>query len=250
MFTFPVLLCTEGPLDFVKDCTAIFFLTTLDDLDESDNCSVEEQIVKIKLDMLLDRDPQFRTVFTKQAEAAKKPPSHCVSRCLKAVVDAIYWWQQRSEPQTWQDKHTFWRFPLTKSEARYLRENFEERFANVRDAVQRKEKSAEFLKYIEEEAVDDAVQDEQEQPMMILRNPKALPEVKQQLMERYESLAKRQGGLEERLEQQQEQFLTQLQAVQRQLQELQQLPQLQQPNQNQPQQPEQTQEPQQPQQGQ
>merc|ERR1712157_584699 len=34
MFTFPVMLAVEGPLDFVKDCTAVLFISTLDDTDE------------------------------------------------------------------------------------------------------------------------------------------------------------------------------------------------------------------------
>jgi len=33
VFTFPIMLANEGPLDFVKDCTAVWFITTLDDLD-------------------------------------------------------------------------------------------------------------------------------------------------------------------------------------------------------------------------
>jgi len=31
-YTFPIMLCAELPLDFIMDCTAIFFMTTLDDL--------------------------------------------------------------------------------------------------------------------------------------------------------------------------------------------------------------------------
>jgi len=46
IYTFPIMLCVEGPLDFVKDCTAIWFITTLDDLggDESENNSLDEML--------------------------------------------------------------------------------------------------------------------------------------------------------------------------------------------------------------
>jgi len=37
-YTFPIMLCAEQPLDFIMDCTAIFFMTTLDDLtDDTDD---------------------------------------------------------------------------------------------------------------------------------------------------------------------------------------------------------------------
>lgn len=32
LYTFPIMLCVEDPLDFVKDCTAVLFICTLDDL--------------------------------------------------------------------------------------------------------------------------------------------------------------------------------------------------------------------------
>jgi len=53
--TFPILLSTEEPLDFVKDCTAIFFLTTLDDIDaDSNQKSQIEQSAKIKFQLIRD----------------------------------------------------------------------------------------------------------------------------------------------------------------------------------------------------
>eukprot|EP00928_Gymnodinium_smaydae_P079477 TRINITY_DN63393_c0_g1_i1.p1 TRINITY_DN63393_c0_g1~~TRINITY_DN63393_c0_g1_i1.p1 ORF type:complete len:348 (-),score=71.62 TRINITY_DN63393_c0_g1_i1:157-1200(-) len=35
MATAPMLLCTEEPIDFIKDCLALFFISKLDDLDDS-----------------------------------------------------------------------------------------------------------------------------------------------------------------------------------------------------------------------
>eukprot|EP00928_Gymnodinium_smaydae_P005272 TRINITY_DN11805_c0_g1_i4.p1 TRINITY_DN11805_c0_g1~~TRINITY_DN11805_c0_g1_i4.p1 ORF type:complete len:324 (+),score=98.09 TRINITY_DN11805_c0_g1_i4:197-1168(+) len=35
MYTFPIMLCVEGPLDFVKDCTAVLFISTLDDIGDA-----------------------------------------------------------------------------------------------------------------------------------------------------------------------------------------------------------------------
>eukprot|EP00450_Noctiluca_scintillans_P036436 CAMPEP_0194548160 /NCGR_PEP_ID=MMETSP0253-20130528/93194_1 /TAXON_ID=2966 /ORGANISM="Noctiluca scintillans" /LENGTH=416 /DNA_ID=CAMNT_0039395443 /DNA_START=61 /DNA_END=1311 /DNA_ORIENTATION=+ len=36
-YTFPIMLCAEDPLDFVKDCTAVFFIVQLDDLQDEEN---------------------------------------------------------------------------------------------------------------------------------------------------------------------------------------------------------------------
>lgn len=49
VFTFPIMLCVEGPLDFVKDCTAIWFITTLDDLDvgQDDKTKIPDMLGKV-----------------------------------------------------------------------------------------------------------------------------------------------------------------------------------------------------------
>jgi len=49
VFTFPIMLSVEGPLDFVKDCTAIWFITTLDDLDvgQDDETDIPAMLSKI-----------------------------------------------------------------------------------------------------------------------------------------------------------------------------------------------------------
>jgi len=51
-YTFPILVCTEEPLDFVKDCMAIFFLTTLDDLTEDFQLTITEIRALLKFNVL------------------------------------------------------------------------------------------------------------------------------------------------------------------------------------------------------
>jgi len=48
IYTFPIMLCVEAPLDFVKDCTAIWFITTLDDLVETEQKSISEMLVLLR----------------------------------------------------------------------------------------------------------------------------------------------------------------------------------------------------------
>jgi len=47
MYTFPIMLCVEDPMDFVKDCTAVLFISTLDDIPD-DPRSYDEILVKLK----------------------------------------------------------------------------------------------------------------------------------------------------------------------------------------------------------
>merc|ERR1712217_44984 len=51
LFTFPLLISTEGPLDFVKDCTAVFFLTQLDDIDANDAKNIYTMTARIKFSL-------------------------------------------------------------------------------------------------------------------------------------------------------------------------------------------------------
>merc|ERR1712167_101262 len=44
-YTFPIMLCVEGPLDFVKDCTAVLFISTLDD---NDKIELDSILAKLK----------------------------------------------------------------------------------------------------------------------------------------------------------------------------------------------------------
>jgi hypothetical protein len=53
VYTFPIMLCVEGPLDFVKDCTAVFFISQLDDIDKKD---LREITVKLKYRLLRQQD--------------------------------------------------------------------------------------------------------------------------------------------------------------------------------------------------
>lgn len=55
MFTFPIMLCVEEPLDFVKDCTAVFFMTTLDDLELDDYKTVPQMMIQLKFNLLYEK---------------------------------------------------------------------------------------------------------------------------------------------------------------------------------------------------
>merc|ERR1712039_979599 len=55
MFTFPIMLCVEGPLDFVKDCTAIFFLTTLDDTGFEKSKNIDQMLTRLKFNRCFER---------------------------------------------------------------------------------------------------------------------------------------------------------------------------------------------------
>jgi len=75
MYTFPIMLCVEGPLNFVKDCTAIFFITTLDDIsDDDDQKSVPLMLAKIKLNRFCRTSPTGEerfNVWIQQSENKK-----------------------------------------------------------------------------------------------------------------------------------------------------------------------------------
>jgi hypothetical protein len=45
MYTVPVFLCVEEPLDFVKDCTALLFISKLDD---TERVNAREHLIKLK----------------------------------------------------------------------------------------------------------------------------------------------------------------------------------------------------------
>jgi hypothetical protein len=47
LYAFPIMLCVEEPLDFVKDCTAVFFMTTLDDI-AGDGISHDAIVARLK----------------------------------------------------------------------------------------------------------------------------------------------------------------------------------------------------------
>merc|ERR1711920_268964 len=48
MFTFPIMLSVEEPLDFVKDCMCIFFMTNLDDVDDDETKSITALMIHLK----------------------------------------------------------------------------------------------------------------------------------------------------------------------------------------------------------
>jgi len=53
VYTVPILVSVEGPLDFVKDLTAVMFISTLDDLET--HKSVKQILVKLKFREFLNR---------------------------------------------------------------------------------------------------------------------------------------------------------------------------------------------------
>lgn len=76
MFTFPILIITEDPLDFVKDCLAVFFVTTLDDIDSTDVKSIHQMIIILK----------YRLYFNDVIEAGH-PHEHSGYRKLLPTED-------------------------------------------------------------------------------------------------------------------------------------------------------------------
>lgn len=54
LYTFPLMLCVEGPLDFVKDCTAIFFLTTLDDTGPEKPRTLSQMLARLKFNIFYE----------------------------------------------------------------------------------------------------------------------------------------------------------------------------------------------------
>jgi len=63
-FTTPILVNSEEPLDFVKDCMAIFFLTQLDDLTEEFSLSIFELRALVKYSILHRSKCRERWVMT------------------------------------------------------------------------------------------------------------------------------------------------------------------------------------------
>merc|ERR1712032_1386950 len=54
--TGPILLCVCGPMDFIKDCLAIFFITKLDDLDDHQDLQEVIEAFKIRESIELEID--------------------------------------------------------------------------------------------------------------------------------------------------------------------------------------------------
>jgi len=78
MFTFPIMLAVEEPMDFVKDCTAIFFLTTLDDFPFEKQKQRAQMLTRLKFNMCYERlkqhgfaaDPIIPLPFTVEEAAS------------------------------------------------------------------------------------------------------------------------------------------------------------------------------------
>eukprot|EP00448_Togula_jolla_P026063 CAMPEP_0170650292 /NCGR_PEP_ID=MMETSP0224-20130122/45729_1 /TAXON_ID=285029 /ORGANISM="Togula jolla, Strain CCCM 725" /LENGTH=498 /DNA_ID=CAMNT_0010981953 /DNA_START=53 /DNA_END=1549 /DNA_ORIENTATION=- len=66
MYTFPIMLCVEEPLDFVKDCMAVFFMTTLDDIEQGK--SLNEMLIKLKFNALWERVKEHKFEYKRMIE--------------------------------------------------------------------------------------------------------------------------------------------------------------------------------------
>lgn len=55
LYTVPIMVCVEGPLDFVKDLTAVMFITMLDNID-GDPKDITEILVKLKFGVEFAKD--------------------------------------------------------------------------------------------------------------------------------------------------------------------------------------------------
>jgi len=110
MFTFPIMLGAEEPLDFVKDCLAVLFITQLDDLEDDDTKCINEMMVLLKYRLYLDQvlcDHQNTNV-------------HDAYRRLKGTVDYIIQVEDKRKQ----------RMILTKEEMVYICDN-EKKFDNL-----------------------------------------------------------------------------------------------------------------------
>jgi hypothetical protein len=80
-YTFPIMLCVEDPLDFVKDCTAVFFIVQLDDLqDEEEDLTINALKALLKFRIFYEtkeEDKKNRITLTKdeyKALTQEEPP--------------------------------------------------------------------------------------------------------------------------------------------------------------------------------
>jgi len=108
MFTFPILLGSEAPLDFVKDCLAVFFITTLDDLDSDDYKSIEQMMIIVKYRLYMDasiksdqnaevsQDDDYQQMGTKTEQVLKKEEVDWVNS-NKAKLEALFNFQYRKK---------------------------------------------------------------------------------------------------------------------------------------------------------
>merc|ERR1712039_119727 len=75
--TVPIMLCVEGPLDFVKDVTAVFFILKLDDIDSDKDLSDEKvwDFTDPENDYEIEdmTDPAYRVAYLKYKVKLAKP---------------------------------------------------------------------------------------------------------------------------------------------------------------------------------
>eukprot|EP00450_Noctiluca_scintillans_P006054 CAMPEP_0194482464 /NCGR_PEP_ID=MMETSP0253-20130528/4401_1 /TAXON_ID=2966 /ORGANISM="Noctiluca scintillans" /LENGTH=425 /DNA_ID=CAMNT_0039322005 /DNA_START=66 /DNA_END=1343 /DNA_ORIENTATION=- len=88
-YTFPILVCTEEPLDFVKDCMAIFFLTTLDDLTPDFVLTITEIRALLKFNMLYYKETATLLPGTLQEVFQRRNVVDANQESLLGIGDAL-----------------------------------------------------------------------------------------------------------------------------------------------------------------
>jgi hypothetical protein len=105
MFTFPIMLCVEGPLDFVKDCTAVFFLTTIDDLEFANAKTMEQMVTRLKFNIFYDHLQKNR------GTDLEMPLKFTPKEAASAIYDANSW-DQFEKQRSYESPYITPRMPL------------------------------------------------------------------------------------------------------------------------------------------
>lgn len=70
-YTFPIMLCAEDPLDFVKDCTAVFFIVQLDDLqDDEKDLNIDALTGLMKFRFFYESEENVKVPLTEREKKA------------------------------------------------------------------------------------------------------------------------------------------------------------------------------------
>lgn len=78
--TGPIMLCVSGPMDFIKDCLAIFFITKLDDLDDTECLEEVIKAFKIRERIELER-LELDNEFDMEPAQPREPYHELLQRC-------------------------------------------------------------------------------------------------------------------------------------------------------------------------
>eukprot|EP00413_Alexandrium_margalefii_P048421 CAMPEP_0204607582 /NCGR_PEP_ID=MMETSP0661-20131031/59800_1 /ASSEMBLY_ACC=CAM_ASM_000606 /TAXON_ID=109239 /ORGANISM="Alexandrium margalefi, Strain AMGDE01CS-322" /LENGTH=542 /DNA_ID=CAMNT_0051619005 /DNA_START=29 /DNA_END=1657 /DNA_ORIENTATION=+ len=121
LYTVPIMVSVEGPLDFVKDLTAVMFITMLDNID-GDPKDLDEVSVKIKF-MLYYESTQWSGIHNLKRKIC------CIPCCDKATKDSVC------------------KIPLTRVEREYINDaGTGDNFKRLRECAQEQ-----WERFIEEE---------------------------------------------------------------------------------------------------